>query len=399
MISTAQQNTRSEAPVTDRIPLSEPVQTGREWELVRDCLETNWLSTAGPYVSRLEAMVADRLGVTHAVATSSGTAALHVALEVAGVLPDDEVLAPSLTFIASINAIRYAGAHPVLIGSDLGTAQLSVNHVESFVRTRCRKVDGVLYNTSTGRRVAAMMPVHILGHPCDMAPLLELAEENGLVVVEDACEALGAQYKGRDIGSFGHIACFSFNGNKTITAGAGGMIVTNRTEWGQRARHLTTQAKQEGPEFIHTEVGYNYRLSNLHAAIGCAQFDALDSYIAKKRAIANQYHRALSVLPGIRPIEEAAWATSTCWLSAFRIDEVASGKTSRELQEALNVAGIESRPLWQPGHLSSVYGDVESFRCESSTRLYDEVLCLPSSVSLTREQQDRVIAAIERTAR
>ena len=394
MISIAQPNTQSEQLAIGRIPLSEPTLTGREWEYVRECLETNWLSTAGPFVSRLETMVADRLGVTSAIATSCGTSALHVALQVAGVQPGHEVIAPSLTFIASINAIRYAGAFPILIGSETDTAQLSIESCAEFVRTRCTQRNGKLVNLRTGRRVSAIMPVHILGHPCDLDPLLELALENNLAVVEDACEALGARYKEREIGSRGDITCFSFNGNKTITAGAGGMIVTDRPEWGERARHLTTQAKEDGPEFIHNEIGFNYRQSNLHAAVGCAQFEALDEYIGKKRRIAARYSSELRI-DGLSHLEEATWAYRTAWLSAIRINEKRFGMSSRDLQSVLRLSGIESRPLWQPAHASKPHRDAEVFECCASETLYHEVLCLPSSVGLTDDEQGRVIESIE----
>ena len=394
----ARQNTPSDQDRFSRIPLSEPTQTGREWDYVRDCLETNWLSSAGPYVSRLEALVADRLGVTHAVATSSGTAALHVALQVADVGSGDEVLVPSLTFMASINAIRYLGACPVLIGPDADTGQMSVDSLERFIESHCSVIHGSLVNASSGRRVKAVMPVHILGHPCDMDTLLKLAQEYGISVVEDACEALGARYKGREIGSFGHIACFSFNGNKIVTAGAGGMIVTNRTDWGTRAKHLTTQAKEDGVEFVHTEVGYNYRLSNIHAAIGCAQIESLDERIVTKRRLSERYLTGLADIDGITPLREASWATGNAWLTAVRVDPERYGRSSRDLQHLLQELGIESRPLWQPAHLSPAGKGLRSFECDAADALYESVLCLPSSVSLSDEDQDRVIDAIASAA-
>jgi perosamine synthetase len=240
---------------TGTIPLSVPEINGNEWEYVKECLDSNWVSSAGPFVERFEQMVADYVGTQHAVATVNGTAALHLALLVAGVQPDDEVLVPALTFIAPANAVRYAGAWPVFIDAEPAYWQMDAEKVMNFLEHRCAWANGELRNKNTGRRVRGILPVHILGHPCDMDPIVDLARKFRLVVIEDATESLGALYKERMVGHLGDVACFSFNGNKVITTGGGGMIVTDNEAWAERARYLSTQAKDNPVEYIHNEIG------------------------------------------------------------------------------------------------------------------------------------------------
>lgn len=287
------------------IPLCVPEISGNEWKYVKECLDTNWVSSAGSFVDRFEQELAAYVGTEYAIATCNGTAALHVALLVAGVQPDDEVLVSALTFISPANAIRYVGAWPVFMDAEPNYWQMDPEKVVSFLAKECQRRNDTLYNKTTGRRVKAILPVHILGHPVNMDPILEVARKYDLVVIEDATESLGAKYKGRMVGHLGDIACFSFNGNKIITAAAGGMIVTDKKEWAQKAKYLTTQAKDDPVEYIHNEIGYNYRLTNIQAAIGCAQLEQLDEYIAKKSGTAATYDAALEGVPGITPMCEA----------------------------------------------------------------------------------------------
>jgi perosamine synthetase len=255
------------------IPLSEPSIGGNEWKYVKECLDTNWVSSAGAFVDRFEAELAAYAGAQYGIATSNGTSALHVALLAVGVLPDDEVIVSTLTFIAPANAIRYVGAWPVFMDADATYWQMDVEKLADFLNNGCKWQDGQLKNIATGRRVSAILPVHILGHPCDMDPIIALAEKYGLKVIEDATESLGAQYKEHAVGTMGHVGCFSFNGNKLLTTGGGGMVVTNDSALAERVRYLTTQAKDDPLEYVHNEVGFNYRLTNIQAAIGCAQLE------------------------------------------------------------------------------------------------------------------------------
>ncbi len=271
------------------IPLSVPELGGNEWLYVKECLDTNWVSSAGPFVDRFERMVAAFVGARFAVATASGTAALHLALLVAGIELDDEVIVSSLTFVAPVNAIRYIGAWPVFIDAEPNHWQMDSQKVADFLTTQCIWANGELRNKSTGRRVKAILPVHILGHPCDMDPIVQIARKFELVVIEDATEALGARYKSRTVGKPGDVACFSFNGNKIITTGGGGMIVTDNERWAEKAKYLSTQAKDDPIEYIHDEIGYNYRLTNIQAALGVAQMEQLDKHIAANYTMIHNY--------------------------------------------------------------------------------------------------------------
>ena len=328
------------------------------------------------------------------VATSSGTAALHLALLVAGVEPDDEVLVSTLTFIAPANAVRYVGAWPVLIDADATNGQMDPTRVASFLNDECDWRNGALVNKTTGRRVRAVLPVHVLGHPVDMAPIVEEARRFDLVVIEDATESLGALYRGEPVGHIGDIACFSFNGNKLLTTGGGGLLVTDREEWAQKAKYLSTQAKDDPIEYVHHEIGYNYRLTNVQAAMGCAQLEQIDSYLASKRRTFERYVEAFAEVPGLRVIPEADWARSACWMPTVLVDEAQFGMDSRALLRHLEEARIQTRPLWQPLHRSRPHGTSYACGGEVAARLASEALSLPCSVGLTAEEQERVIDAV-----
>lgn len=381
-------------PPTDFIPLSVPEIRGNEWNYVKDCLDTNWVSSVGSYVDRFERMVAERVGTKYAVATVNGTAALHTALLLAGVRADDEVLVSSLTFIAPANAIRYAGAWPVFIDAEPRYWQIDPAGVADFLDSSCRWDGESLRNRKTGRRVKAILPVDILGHPADWDPILEVAAKYSLPVIEDATEGLGARYRGKSLGSLGHVGCFSFNGNKIITTGGGGMLVTDNAEWAARARYLTTQAKDDPIEYVHNAVGYNYRLTNVLAAMGCAQMELLDEFVEAKRQIAKRYQGALNSLPGIRLLQEADAAFATFWMYTVLIDEKKSHIDSRGLLRELAARNIQARPLWQPIHRSPAHDASGSPACPNADMLYAEAISLPCSVGLTRSDQSHVIDVI-----
>lgn len=391
--SDQQPDSRSAESTDGPIPLCIPEIRGNEWAYVRDCLDSGWVSSVGGYVSRFEEMLAEFVGAAHAVATVNGTAALHTALLVAGVQPDDEVLVSGLTFIAPANAIRYAGAWPVFIDAEPDTWQMDPQEVADFLEGQCVWRDGALHNRQTGRRVRAIVPVHILGHPVDMDPILALAQRYNLAVVEDASESLGARYKGRAVGTLGDVGCFSFNGNKLITTGGGGMLVTNRPELAARARYLTTQAKDDPLEYIHGEVGYNYRLTNVQAAIGCAQMENLPAYIAAKRQIAAAYAPLLRGIPGLTQMPEADWAHSAFWLYTLLVAE-----DSRPLLESLAAQGIQTRPLWQPLHRSPAHPWGAGSHLPVADALHRRALSLPCSVGLGMAQIERVAAAVAQWA-
>ena len=376
------------------IPLCVPEIRGNEWKYLQECLDTNFVSSVGPFVDRFEREVAAYVGTRHAVATVNGTAALHVALLVAGVRTDDEVLVSTLTFIAPVNAIRYVGALPVFIDAEPEYWQMDVEKVAEFLIDGCRLEGEKLVNKTTGRRVKAILPVHILGHPVDMDPILELARRFSLTVIEDATESLGARYKDRAVGHLSDIACFSFNGNKIITTGGGGMIVTDNGAWASKAKYLTTQAKNDPVEYIHDEIGFNYRLTNIQAALGCAQLEQLDSYVARKRAIAALYEEHLRAVPGLALMRQAPWAQSIFWMYTVLVDEKRFGCDSRALLKRLAEHHIQTRPLWRPVHMNKPYRLKSGDSLPISESLYRSALSLPSSVGLKDEDLGRVVREI-----
>lgn len=381
---------------TGSIPLCIPEIRGNEWKYVKECLDTNFVSSVGPFVDRFEDMSAALLGTRYAVATVTGTAALHIALLVAGVQPDDEVLVPTLTFIAPVNAIRYVGAWPVFVDAEPDYWQMDPQKLADFLKRNSRWVDGELRDTVTQRRLRAIMPVHLLGHPCDMDPILELADKHNLIVIEDATESLGAKYKGRTVGHLGEIACLSFNGNKLVTTGGGGMIVTDNEAWARKAKYLTTQAKDDPLEFVHNEIGFNYRLTNIQAAMGCAQLEQIDEYIATKRRIAATYARAFQGLPGLRPMKESPWAFSVFWMYTVLVEREVYGIDSRALLRRLQTDRIQTRPLWQPIHLSPAHRGTAATDCTVAERLNRDGISLPCSVGLCEQDQQRVIDRVRR---
>lgn len=371
------------------IPLCVPHLAGNEWVYIKECLDTGWVSSVGSYVTRFEQEFAAAVGTRFAIACSNGTTALHTALMAAGIRPGDRVLVPTLTFIASANAVSHAGAVPIFMDVDEGTWQLDPCSVARFLADECETAGGRTVERSSGQRVAAIMPVHILGIPCDMAPLLAVAERHGLKIVEDATESLGATWQGRPVGSIGECGVFSFNGNKLITTGGGGMVCTNQEALAKQAKHLTTTAKIEPVEFIHDEVGYNYRLVNVLAAMGVAQLEQLPAFLAKKAEIAGWYAELLADLP-VEPMPEPGYGTGAKWLYTIRM----RGRHWRPICGFLDAAGIQTRPLWQCLHRSPAYAHLAPRECPVADRLQSECLSLPCSVGLTRADAERVAAQL-----
>jgi perosamine synthetase len=375
------------------IPNAVPHLAGNEWRYVKECLDTNWVSSVGPFVDRFEREVAAWAGVPHAVATVNGSAALHVALLAAGVARDDEVLLPAFTFVSTAHAVAYCGAHPVFMDSETTSWGMDPEKVAAFLAEECLVKDGRVVNRASGRTVRALLPVHLYGHPCDLDPFLELAARYPLVVVEDSAEALGATYKGRRVGVEGLAGCLSFNGNKIITTGGGGMVLTRDQALAARVRRLTTQARGSALEFEHDEIGYNYRLTNLAAALGVAQLEQLDRFVEDKRRTATHYRTALAGVRGVTVFGEASWARSTYWMASVLLDERACADV-RALVRELNDDGIGARPLWRPLHRQPAFVGAQQYRVEVADRLYARGLSLPCSVGITAEQRDAVVQAL-----
>lgn len=377
------------------IPLAEPSISGNEWKYVKECLDTGWVSSVGPFVGRFEKEVAAVVGAKFAVGVVNGTAALHTALLVVGLKPSEEVIVPNLTFIAPVNAIRYVGAHPILIDASLHHWQLDVQKVESFLHQECELKDGICMNKKTRRRVSAILPVHLLGLSCEMDAIYDLAKKYKLKVVEDAAEGMGVRYKGKHVGTFGDVGVLSFNGNKVITAGGGGMVVTNNKKMADYARYLTTQAKDDPLEYVHKEVGFNYRLSNLHAAVGVAQLEMLEKFVAKKRAVASFYREALKDVEGITLMPECAHCEQAYWLFTILLPEEKTLTERQRIIQFLNERGIGARPFWHTIHNLPPYLDCQAYQIENSISLYERGVCLPSSVGLEPNDLKRVVQVLK----
>jgi perosamine synthetase len=329
------------------------------------------------------------------VATVNGSAALHVALLAAGVKPGDEVLVPTFTFIATANAIAYCGAHPVFLDVEPVSWGLDPEKLADFLARECRMESGRAINRTTGRTVRAILPVDLYGHPCDLDPVLAAARRHGLAVVEDAAEALGAVYRGRPVGGDAPLACLSFNGNQVITSGAGGMVLTGDDALAAQVRDLTTQARGDALEFVHTEVGFNYRMSNLHAALGLAQIEQLPGFLEAKRETAAAYAALLAGVDGVTVVGEAPWARSACWMPSLLIDERRCADV-RALLRDLNAEGIQARPLWRPLHLQPAFAAAQRHQIDVAPRLYARGLSLPCSVGITPEERRTVVEALLR---
>lgn len=375
-----------------KIPLSEPVISGNEWRYIKDCLDTGWVSSVGNYVTRFEEMVANYVGTKYAIATVNGTSALHVSLLVCGVQNDDEIIVPTLTFIAPANVIKYCGAHPVFMDCNPDTLCMDVQKVSDFINNECeQRNDGYTYNKKTNRRIKAVIPVHIFGHPADMAILLQICKKNNIDIVEDATESLGSEYKGQKIGSFGKIGCFSFNGNKIITTGGGGMIVTNDEDIAKSARHLTTQAKSDPFEYDHDKIGYNYRLTNIQAAMGVAQMEKLDEFISIKRKNAFIYKNKFKNLAQVGFFGERPWARSNYWF--YTVKTLNTHK--KPLMDFLLSKGIQVRPIWKLIHTLPIYRDCQTYGIKNAIKSYESCVNIPCSIGLKESQIEFVVENIQ----
>ena len=373
--------------MTSRIHLSPP-HIGREEEaFVREAFETNWIAPVGPHVDAFEREFAAAVGAPHAVALASGTAALHLALRLTGVGEGDEVLVSTLTFSASVNPILYEGGAPTFIDSETTSWNLDPNLVEDVLTRRA----------AAGRLPKALVAVHLYGQAADLDPLVALCERYGVSLIEDAAEALGATYRGRTPGTFGKAGIFSFNGNKIITTSGGGMLVTADADLAAHVRKLATQAREAAPHYEHTEVGYNYRLSNVLAGIGRGQLRVLEDRVAARRHNAARYRALLGDLPGLAFMPEAPWGRCTRWLTCVTIDPEAAGTDREAVRLALEAEDVEARPVWKPMHLQPVFAGYEAVGGAVAERLFAHGLCLPSGSNLSEEDRLRVVAVVRRT--
>ena len=378
----------------DRVYLSSPHLGSREFEFVREAFATNWIAPLGPHVDAFEREFCAKVGCGHAAALSSGTAALHLALKLAGVQRGNYVLCSTLTFSASANPIVYEGAVPVFVDSERTSWNLDPDLVAYALADGARR----------GRLPRALVAVHLYGQPADLDPIAELCARYGVVLIEDAAEALGAEYRTRDgrsvhPGTVGRLGIFSFNGNKIITTSGGGMLVSDDESLIRKARFLATQARDPAPHYQHSEIGYNYRLSNVLAGIGRGQLEVLDRRVDARRAVCAYYERAFADLPGFRFMPEAPWGRSTRWLTCITVDPAAFGADREAIRLALESENIESRPVWKPMHLQPVFADCPRYGGAVAEELFERGLCLPSGSNLREEDLARVVAIVRRTCR
>jgi pyridoxal phosphate-dependent aminotransferase EpsN len=360
---------------------------GAEQNFVEEAFRTNWLSSVGPHVDAFESEFEARVGVP-SCALASGTAAIHLALRLLGVERGDEVLCSTLTFVASANPILYLGARPTFLDAEERSWNLDPNVLEDALARRARE----------GRLPKALVLVHLYGQSADLDPILALCDRYRVPVVEDAAEALGTLYRGKQVGAAGAVGTFSFNGNKIITTTSGGMLVARNGEWVKRAKHWSTQSREPGAAYHHNEVGFNYRMSNVLAGIGRGQLQVLDERVRRRREIAFWYRDQLSDLEGIALMPQADWGFHTNWLSVLTIDAQKLGVSRDALLDALSAEDIEARPVWKPMHVQPLFRDADRFGGAVAERIFASGICLPSSTFLGEEDLSRVVAVIRRAA-
>ena len=368
--------------VTGQLPLHEPEFAGHEWSYVKECLDTGWVSSVGSYVDRFERDLAAYTGCKYAVATSNGTSALHVCLILAGVRANDEVLVPALTFVATANAVSYAGAVPHFVDSETTSLGIDAQRLDDYLASCAEIVDGICINRVSGRSIRALVVMHVFGHPSNLSALQNVARRWKLVLVEDAAESLGSYYGDRHTGNFGDIAALSFNGNKIVTTGGGGAVLTNDPGLAKRAKHISTTARVSHEwNFLHDEIGYNYRMPNINAALGCAQLERLPSMLERKRRLAARYDAAFAAVNGVHFLKEPQGTSSNYWLNAILLDEGLASHRD-ELLGALNAAGFMSRPVWTLMHKLPMYQSCPRMNLVVAEQIEARLINLPSSAKL-----------------
>ena len=383
------------------IPLSVPSLRGNEWQYVKECLDTEWISSAGKYVDLFERKIAEYTGAEYAVACVNGTSALQIALKLAGVNPGDEVIVPTLTFIASVNAITYNGGVPVFMDTDQ-YYNIDSEKTIAFIKKETVFKNGFSFNKKTNRKISAIVPVHVWGNACWLEDLVPLCEKRNIAVVEDAAESMGTHYingenSGKHSGTVGLLGCLSFNGNKIITTGGGGMILTHDKKLAEKARYLTTQAKDDPVRYIHDEIGYNFRLTNIQAALGVAQLEQLPVFLKRKCEIFIQYQTALENITGLILAGVPNYAHNNHWINLLQIESEVYLKDRKTLMQQLDENGIQTRPVWVLNHLQKPYRDCQNFKIEKATELVEKSLCLPSSSNLSDDELQRVLNGLQRS--
>jgi len=383
-----------------RIPLSVPSFKGNEWKYVKECLDTEWVSSAGKYVDLFEQKIAEYTGSKYAVACVNGTSALQVSLRLVGVETGDDVIVPTLTFIAPVNAVAYSGASPIFVDSD-EYYNIDAEKTIQFIKEETVFKNGFSYNRTNQAKISAIIPVHVWGNANWLDELMPLCQERNIAVVEDASESLGTIYNdgensGKHTGTVGKIGCLSFNGNKIITTGGGGMILTDDPNYAERAKYLTTQAKDDPVRYIHNEVGYNFRLTNIQAALGVAQLEQLPDILNRKQQIHKSYIEGIENLDGLSLDKGPKYARNNHWLNLLQVNTGIFRETPEQLMNRLEENNIQTRPVWALNHLQKPYRKFQNYKIEKSEKLLNKSLCLPSSSNLTNENLNKIVSQLNR---
>jgi len=384
------------------IPLSIPYLNGNEWKYVRQCLDTGWVSSAGGFIKKFEDACRRYVKAKHSVACINGTCGLHIALKLCGVKEGDEVIVPTLTFIAPVNAVKYLGAEPVFMDCD-EHLNLDVDKLDDFCKKECIVTSGGLKNKKTGRIVKAITCVHVFGNPCDMESIMRIAKKYRLKVIEDAAESFGSYYtsgiyKNRFTGTIGDIGVYSFNGNKIITTGGGGLVITENKAIAEKARYLVSQAKDDSIKYIHNEVGYNFRLSNLQAAMGLAQLEQMNDFLRTKKINYYLYKELLKDVRGVRIMDIPERTRPNYWLYSIVIEKERYGISRDQLIERFSEKGIQTRPIWYPNHLQRPYRKNQAYKIETALWFWKRTVNIPSSSNLKKADIEKVVMAIKNMA-
>lgn len=382
------------------IPLSVPNIKGNEWKYVKDCLDTGWVSSAGKYVELFENKISKYTGAKFSVACVNGTSALHLSLRIAGVKPGDEVIVPTVTFIAPINTVRYANANPVFMDCD-EYFNIDANKTIDYINKETFFKNGSTFNKVTKKKITAIIVVHVFGNAVNIETLFEICRKRNIKIIEDASESLGTRYiKGKfskfHTGTVGDIGCISFNGNKIITTGGGGMIVTNNKKYAEEAKYLSTQAKDDTEKFVHNNVGYNYRLTNLQAALGLGQMENLEEFIKIKKQNYLYYKKNIDVVYNVVVADTPGYASNNYWMYPLINKNYERKKFASKIISKLKTSGIQSRPVWKLNHLQRPYREFQNYKIERSIDLVENTICLPSSTNLSLVSMKYVIKTLKK---
>ena len=383
-----------------KIPLSTPNFIGKEWKYIKECLDDGWVSSSGKFVELFESRISEYTKSNFSVACINGTSAIHISLLLAGVKPNDEVIVPCLTFIAPINAVRYCNANPVFMDCD-DFCNLDKEKTINFINEETyTSKEGFAINKTTDKRISALLVTHVFGNAVSLHKLVGIWKKRKIKIIEDASESLGTFYKqgplkGKHTGTIGSFGCLSFNGNKIITAGGGGMILTDSKSAAKKAKYLTTQAKNDPLKYIHNEIGYNYRLSNLQASIGVAQLEKLPQFLKSKKKIFSLYSDGISSINGLEINQVPKFSSNNHWINLLKIDKDKYGKDPQRLMAYLDKNLIESRPIWFLNHKQKPFKNFQNYRIENAPDLVKNSLCLPSSTNLKEEDIEKIIVHLD----